>query len=58
MYTAVLGFSLYDFLKTTNYNKHNYTINKNDEILGHIPLRMSVLVNNFFSGKQTKERLL
>ena len=41
------------------YNKHNYTINKNDEILGHIPMRMFLcLLTTFFSGEQTKERLL
>ena len=28
-------------------HEHLNTINKNDEILGHIPLRMSVLVSKF-----------
>ena len=30
-----------------NKHEHPNTINKNDEILGHIPLRKSVLVSKF-----------
>ena len=39
-------------------HEHPNTINKNDEILGHIPLRMSVSVSKLLKRGTAKERLL
>ena len=41
-------------MSSVNKYEHPNTINKNDEILGHIPLRMSELVSKFLKQVTNK----